>query len=91
MGQYKQKDHPSAALDIGIWLDLLEFSSGAGIGLSAYIIIFTSTQLTEIDPEQPESHAVLAAFIFQHLLFGLKMLLAEFIDDSPEWVTKDAG
>ena len=91
MGEYKQKDHPAAALDIGIWLDLLEFSSGAGIGLSAYIIIFTSTQLAVIAPDQPASHAILAAFVFQHLLFGVKLLLAEVIDDVPKWVADDAG
>ena len=42
MGEYKRKDTPAAILDIGIWLDLLEFCSSTGIGLSVYIIIFAS-------------------------------------------------
>ena len=45
MGEYKAKLKPQAIADIGIWLDLLEFCSSTGIGLSVYIIIFASTQL----------------------------------------------
>ena len=37
----------------------------------------------------PLSHAVIAAFVFQHVLFGIKVLLGEVIDDVPGWVTDD--
>ena len=64
MGEYKAKDNPAPIADIGIWLDILEFCSGTGIGMSVYIIIYTSTKLQTIMPEWPESYAVIAAFIF---------------------------
>ena len=89
MGDYKAKDNPAAIADIGIWLDLLEFCSSTGIGLSVYIIIFTSTKLQTIMPDWPASYAIIAAFIFQHILFGIKILLAETIDDVPEWINDD--
>ena len=53
MGEYKRKDGPAGILDIGLWLDLLEFCSGCGIGLSAYIIIFTSKELENVVPSIP--------------------------------------
>ena len=89
MGEYKAKDKPAAALDIGLWLDLLEFCSAAGIGLSVYIIIYASKQLQEV-ANVPASHAIIAAFVFQHVLFGIKVLLGEVIDDVPGWVADDA-
>ena len=38
----------------------------------------------------PLSHAVIAAFVFQHVLFGIKTLLGEVIDNVPGWVAEDA-
>ena len=34
--------------------------------------------------------AVILAFVFQHVLFGVKVLLGEVIDDVPGWVSDDA-
>ena len=33
---------------------------------------------------------MIAAFVFQHILLGIKLILAEAIDDVPEWVPDDA-
>ena len=89
MGDYKAKDNPAPIADIGIWLDLIEFCSGTGIGLSVYIIIFTSNKLQSIMPDLPDSYLIISAFIFQHILFGIKILLAEVIEDVPEWINDD--
>ena len=42
MSQYTRKDMPAAIVDIGIWMDLLEFISNLGILVCIYIIVFTS-------------------------------------------------
>ena len=42
MSEYKRKDSPKNILDIGIWMDILEFVSNLGIVVCMYIIIFSS-------------------------------------------------
>ena len=42
MSEYKKKNEPAAIIDIGIWMDLLEFISQLGILVCMYIIVFTS-------------------------------------------------
>ena len=45
MSEYKKKNDPAPILDIGIWMDLLEFISKLGIVVCMYIIMFTSKEL----------------------------------------------
>jgi len=42
MSEYKKKNEPKSILDIGIWMDLLDFISNLGIVLCIYTVMFTS-------------------------------------------------
>ena len=51
MSEYKKKNEPAPILDIGIWMDLLEFIGNIGIVVCMYMIMFTSKKLDTIDPD----------------------------------------
>ena len=86
MSEYKKKNDPAPILDIGIWMDLLDFVSNLGIVVCMYMIMFTSEKLNQNSPF--EDHVMyMIAFGALHLLFLGKFILAEVIDDEPAWVT----
>ena len=88
MSEYKRKNMPAPQKDIGLWMDLLEFVSNLGIVICIYIIVFTSKQLTKDMPY--DDHVMYTiAFATLHLLFLAKYILAEVIDDEPEWIAED--
>ena len=88
MSQYKKKNEPEPILDIGIYMDLLEFMSSLGILVCMYIIIFTSKKLTEDMPYDDHVMYILG-FSALHIIFIIKFALAEIIEDVPAWVTED--
>ena len=87
MSEYKKKNEPAPILDIGIWMDLLEFISKLGIVVCMYIIMFTSKELHK--GTFSEHVNIIIAFGALHLLFFMKYILAEVIDDEPAWVAED--
>ena len=89
MSEYKQKDSPAPQKDIGIWMDLLDFISNLGILVCVYIVIFTSEKLTYKMPYDDHTMYIIA-FGILHLIFAIKWILAEIIEDEPEWVGEDA-
>ena len=68
-------------------MDLLEFISRLGILVCIYMIVFTSKLLTK-DMPFDDSTMYLIVFLGLHLLFMIKFLLQEIIDDEPSWIRK---
>jgi len=68
-------------------MDLLEFISQLGILVCIYMIVFTSKLLTK-DMPFDDSTMFLIVFLSLHLLFMIKFLLQEIIDDEPSWIRK---
>ena len=68
-------------------MDLLEFISQLGILVCIYMIVFTSKLLTK-DMPFDDSTMYLIVFLGLHLLFMIKFLLQEIIDDEPSWIRK---
>ena len=89
MSDYNKKDSPAPILDIGIWMDLLEFVVSLGIIVCMYLIIFTSKKLEDFLPFADESSRYIIIFIVLHIIFVVKFLLQEVIADEPEWVAED--
>lgn len=88
MSEYKKKNDPAPIKDIGIFMDLLEFVSSLGILVCIYIIVFTSEKLTDEAPYDDYVMYVIA-FGTLHFIFILKYILAELIEDEPEWIRVD--
>ena len=85
MSQKTKKNDPSSILDIGIWMDLLEFVTSLAILVAIYLIVFTSKKLTMDMPY--EDHVMyLIAFLALHSIFLIKFLLQEIIEDEPGWI-----
>ena len=87
MSEYKRKNDPAPIIDIGIWMDLLEFLSSLGILVCIYMIVFTSKQLTKDMPFQ-DSTMYLVTFLALHLIFLLRFVLKEMISDEPSWIAQ---
>ena len=88
MSEYKKKNDPAPILDIGIWMDLLDFVSNLGIVVCMYMIMFTSKNLNKDSPYDDHVMYMLAFGVLHGLFLG-KYILAEVIEDEPEWVTED--
>lgn len=88
MSEYKRKDNPVTQLDIGIWMDLLDFVSDLGIVVCMYIIIFTSKELTNKMPYDDHTMYIIG-FCALHIIFFVKYVMQELIDDEPSWVAED--
>ena len=86
MALYKQKSLPNAIRDIGVWLDYVETVSLIGVFCTTYIVIFTSKKLEGLIEDWSYDSLVIAVFVVQHIILLLKVILAEVIDDEPEWV-----
>ena len=71
-------------------MDLLEFVSNLGIVACIYLIVFTSEQLTNDAPYDDHTMYILA-FAALHVIFAVKYVLQEAIDDEPAWVAEDAA
>ena len=89
MEKYKQKNKPQSVQGIGVWIEYLETVSLIGVFLTTYIVIFTSNKLEGVIPGVSYHELVIIAFCVQHLILLLKIILAELIDDEPEWVQDD--
>jgi hypothetical protein len=74
--------------DIGIYMDILELVSSAGIVACVYIVVFTSQKLEEVAPIDINT-LYIYAFLALHCLFALKFILALLIEDVPGWVAED--
>lgn len=66
-------------------MDLLEFVSNLGILVCIYMIVFTSRELTKDMPYE-DSTMYLIAFLALHVIFLIKFLLQEIIEDEPSWI-----
>mmetsp|Transcript_4536 Transcript_4536/g.6004 ORF Transcript_4536/g.6004 Transcript_4536/m.6004 type:complete len:122 (+) Transcript_4536:2839-3204(+) len=85
MSQYKKKNEPAAIVDIGLWMDLLEFVTSLAILVCIYMIVFTSKKLT-LDMPYEDHIMYLLAFLALHAIFLIKFLLQEIIEDEPGWI-----
>jgi len=88
MSEFKQKNEPAMIIDIGIWMDLLEFIGNIGIVVCMYLIMFTSKKLDKI-VELDKHIMYYFAFGMLHIIMLLKYIMQELIEDEPEWVTID--
>ena len=86
MSYYKKKNMPQSIRDIGIWLDYVETVSLIGVFCTTYIVIFTSKKLEGLIEDWSYDSLVIGVFVVQHIILLLKVILAEVIDDEPEWV-----
>lgn len=85
MSQFMKKNDPAPILDIGIWMELMEFVTKLAILVCIYLIIFTSNKLTLYMPY--DDHIMyLLAFLALHAIFLIKFLLQEVIEDEPSWI-----
>lgn len=83
---FYKRNTPSASIDIGIWMDLLETTSFLSIVVNTFIVLFTSEKLSAFGDY--EWHVlVIAVFVIEHLIFFFKYALVEAIPDVPDWVT----
>jgi len=74
--------------DIGIWMDLLEFVAEMGIVVCMYMIMFTSEKLNTIfDVDEHIMYYV--AFGALHVIFLMKFILQELIEDEPSWIEEN--
>ncbi len=90
MSEYIKKNDPAPIIDIGIFMDLIEFVSSLGILVCIYLIVFTSKELTKDMPYNDPTMYMLA-FGALHCIFLIKYILAEIIEDEPGWITEDRG
>ena len=85
MSDYSKKDNPAPIMDIGIWMDLMNGMVNLGILITTYMILFTSKKAgTTFDLTDAETYYIV--FFDLHLLFGIKYLLQEKIEDEPAWI-----
>ena len=88
MSEYKKKNEPQPIVDIGLYMDLMDFVSNLGILVCIYLIVFTSKELTK--ESYYDNHVMyLIAFGTLHCIFLLKYVLGELIEDEPGWITED--
>ena len=88
MSEYKKKNEPQPIIDIGLYMDLMDFVSNLGILVCIYLIVFTSKELTK--ESYYDNHTMyLIAFGTLHCIFLLKYVLGELIEDEPGWITED--
>lgn len=88
MSEYKKKNQPKPIIDIGIWMDLLSFISNLGIVVCIYTVMFTSKELSKGMPFD-EHVGYILAFVALHVIFLIKYLLADAIEDEPAWIAQD--
>ena len=69
-------------------MDLLELVSNLGIVCCVYIVIFTSKVLTENAPYDDHTMYIIG-FATLHIIFLVKYVLAEVIEDEPAWIDDD--
>ena len=88
MSEYKKKNEPAMIVDIGIWMDLLEFVANVGIIVCMYMIMFTSKKIdTVFDVDEHIMYYL--AFGGLHVIMMVKYILQELIEDEPGWVVED--
>ena len=87
MSEYKKKNEPASIIDIGIWMDLLEFVASLGILVCIYLIVFTSKKLT-LDMPYDDATMYFLAFVALHTAFFIKFFLQEVIEDEPGWISE---
>ena len=85
MSQFQKKNDPSPILDIGLWMDLMEFVTSLAILVCIYLIVFTSKKLT-LNMPYDDHIMYLLAFLALHGIFLIKFLLQEIIEDEPSWI-----
>ena len=60
------------------------------IGVNCAIIYFTSDTLPEIvNYKYTDLQQFMLIVMIEHIIIGLKLLIAVLITDKPEWVTKE--
>lgn len=88
---YAKRCEPISALDIGKWLDYFEFISVFGIINAAFLVIFTSTELTYFDKNGEVAWAdlIVTILMIENCLIIFKIVLAALIPDNPSWIEKE--
>ena len=61
-----------------------------GVFVTTYIVIFTSKKLEGVLDGWTYEDLVILVFVVQHLVLLFKLILAEIIEDEPEWVSDDS-
>jgi len=82
-----QRPAPSErAEDIGAWMQILEIQSMIAVATNIGVLCFTSDRLTKTFGLDT-THRVWAFILLEHAVVLVKVLMAQIIDDVPEWVT----
>ena len=85
MSKFKKRNTPAAALDIGIWMNIIEAASFISIVTSIFIVLFTSKAMETMYPDMDQPSKVIAIFVIEHVVLFFKFLLSELIPDVAEW------
>ena len=91
MSMFLRRNNPKGCVDIGLWMDYFELMSFVSIVVSTAIVIFTSKEetLSTWFGDTPYQNLVIMVFIVEHIMIAFKFVLAELIDDVPEWVVEE--
>ena len=90
MCEFKRRDKPVGAVDIGIWMNLIENVSYLGFVSSTCIIVVTSDKLQKLAPGWSLAKLVITVFLAEHFLFAIKHLMAVLIEDVPDWIVDES-
>jgi len=85
-----QRAHPKGAVDIGIWLSILEIINYAAVLTNTGLIFLTSLKVQQF-LKWEYSDLFLAAMVAEHVILIIKWSLSQIIPDTPSLVLqKDA-
>jgi len=87
MTKFNKRNCPSASLDIGIWMDILQGAAYTGVVVNAFTALFTSKQLKKLGDYEWYT-IILAVFVVEHILLFFKFFSSVVIPTDPDWVIK---
>ena len=82
--QFTKRGHPVGVLDVGRWIELIEYIASFSIVNSIGLVIFTSKKLDTIVSGYTWTKLVIFVFMVENVLLIFRYVLALLIDDVPE-------
>jgi len=80
---FAKRGEPRGVLDVGRWLELIEYIAVFGIVNSLGLVIFTSKKLQSMSPETEWRWFICGVFMIENLLLIFRYVLALLIPDEP--------
>jgi hypothetical protein len=77
------------ASGLGVWVNVLQFTSLIGVITNAAILGFTSTQIDRWLPGLNGTEKVLAVLVYEHVLLLLRWAVGAAVPPVPRWVRKE--